>query len=566
MLKTFFCLTRYLDKKGKKSLYPLVLLNISYPFIDIFIISIIIPIINNTVQQSDPTALSLPVILLGIAFLIKGVYSLLIHKISCNFLRNTTHVWSVKIYELYTKENLLDHNQKSAIQAMTGIMGDTEISAAFIITTIGLFTHSLTSIGYFFVIAYISKWSGMAGCVLIVVLTTLLILHNRKRIEEYGRKKRESGIKINSQISTAYGSYKEMRIDYRMKNLLTKFQHASKIHAQIQKDYDFTNSFISIILQSVILSALCFLLAAMLATGIIHQDFLSKFVAYVLFLMRMLAEANTVITSLNDLYFRKKYCKMFQSNMSRYLIMKKEEQKTIGLREKNITLNKSLRVNNLTFSYPGGENILEDASIEILPGGSTAIVGLSGAGKTTFLDLLLGLLKPQSGHIWYDDYDIVEGKDTSGKCQADLGRIVSYIPQTIYLNGETIRNNVVFMADQEEGDESRIIECLKYCQIWNDIQKMPNGIDTLIGENGISISGGQRQRIALARALYKNYEILVMDEATAALDFETESAVMDSIRQNGQNKTLLLVTHHMSLANECEFIYKIENKKFVRIK
>ena len=188
MLKTFFCLTRYLDKKGKKSLYPLVLLNISYPFIDIFIISIIIPIINNTVQQSDPTALSLPVILLGIAFLIKGVYSLLIHKISCNFLRNTTHVWSVKIYELYTKENLLDHNQKSAIQAMTGIMGDTEISAAFIITTIGLFTHSLTSIGYFFVIAYISKWSGMAGCVLIVVLTTLLILHNRKRIEEYGRK------------------------------------------------------------------------------------------------------------------------------------------------------------------------------------------------------------------------------------------------------------------------------------------------------------------------------------------------------------------------------------------
>ena len=178
----------------------------------------------------------------------------------------------------------------------------------------------------------------------------------------------------------------------------------------------------------------------------------------------------------------------------------------------------------------------------------------------------MGLLKPQSGHIWYDDYDIVDGKDISGKCQVDLGSIVSYIPQTIYLNGETIRNNVVFMADQEEGDESRIIKCLKYCQIWDDVQKMPNGIDTLIGENGISISGGQRQRIALARALYKNYEILVMDEATAALDMETESAVMDSIRQNGENKTLLLVTHHMSLANECEFIYKIENKKFVQIK
>lgn len=566
MLKTFFCLTGYLDKKGKKSLYPLILLNISYPFIDIFIISIIIPIINNTVQQSDPKTLSLPVILLGIAFLIKGICSLLFYKISCNFIRNTVHIWSVKIYELYTKENLLDHNQKSAIQAMTGIMSDTEICVSIIIITINLFTHSLTLIGYFFVIAYISKWIGMVGCVLITILTTLLILHNRKRIEEYGRKKRESGIKINSQISTAYGSYKEMRIDSRMKNLLAKFQHVSKMHAQIQKDYDFTNRFISITLQSIILPVLCFLLAVMLTTGIIHQDFLSIFVAYVLFLMRMLTEANTVITSLNDLYFRKKTYEMFQSNMNRYLMMKEEELKTIGLREKNITLNKSLRVNNLTFSYPGGENILEDASIEILPGSSTAIIGISGAGKTTFLDLLLGLLKPQSGHIWYDDYDIVDGKDISGKCQVDLGSIVSYIPQTIYLNGETIRNNVVFMADQEEGDESRIIKCLKYCQIWDDVQKMPNGIDTLIGENGISISGGQRQRIALARALYKNYEILVMDEATAALDMETESAVMDSIRQNGENKTLLLVTHHMSLANECEFIYKIENKKFVQIK
>ncbi len=566
MLKTFFCLTGYLDKKGKKNLYPLALLNMSSPLIDIFIISIIIPLINKTVRQSIPNTLSLPVILLGVAFLLKGFLNLLIYVISCNFLRDTAHSWSVKIYELFTRENLLDHNRKSVAQVMTGIMGDTEICAAVMITTVNLLTHSLTLIGYFFVIVYISKWIGIIGCLLIIILTTLLILYNRKRVEEYGRKKRESGIKINSLISTAYGSYKEMKIDSRMENMITKFQHASKTHAQIQKDYDFTNRFISIILQNVILSTLCFLLAAMLATGIIHKDFLPRFIIYVFFLMRMLAEANTVNTTLNDLYFRKKYCEILQSNMSRYLVMKEEQQKDADLRKKNITLNKSLRVNNLTFAYPGGENILEDASIEILPGRSTAIIGISGAGKTTFLDLLLGLLKPQSGHIWYDDYDIVDGKDFSGKCQADLGSIVSYIPQTIYLNGETIRNNVVFMADQEDGDNSRIINCLKYCQIWDDIQKMPNGIDTLIGENGISISGGQRQRIALARALYKNYEILVMDEATAALDIETESAVMDSIRQNGKNKTLLLVTHHMSLANECEIIYKIENKKFVQIK
>lgn len=95
---------------------------------------------------------------------------------------------------------------------------------------------------------------------------------------------------------------------------------------------------------------------------------------------------------------------------------------------------------------------------------------------------------------------------------------------------------------------------------------MPDGVHTLIGENGTAISGGQRQRVALARALYKEFELLVMDEAMAALDMETEKAVIDSIRQVKKGKTLLIVTHHMSLANECDMIYKIENKKIVRVK
>ena len=95
---------------------------------------------------------------------------------------------------------------------------------------------------------------------------------------------------------------------------------------------------------------------------------------------------------------------------------------------------------------------------------------------------------------------------------------------------------------------------------------MPDGVRTLIGENGTAISGGQRQRIALARALYKDFSILVMDEATAALDMETEKAVIDSIRQIRGKKTLLMVTHHMSLANECDVVYKIEDRKIVQVK
>ena len=147
-----------------------------------------------------------------------------------------------------------------------------------------------------------------------------------------------------------------------------------------------------------------------------------------------------------------------------------------------------------------------------------------------------------------------------------MGELVSYIPQTVYLNGETIRNNVAFFEEEEEVDEARVIECLKCAQIWEDVRKMPDGIHTLIGENGTAISGGQRQRIALARALYKDFELLVMDEATAALDMETEKAVIDSIRQIKADKTLIMVTHHMSLANECDVVYKIEEQKIVKVR
>ena len=151
-------------------------------------------------------------------------------------------------------------------------------------------------------------------------------------------------------------------------------------------------------------------------------------------------------------------------------------------------------------------------------------------------------------------------------CKAQIGDIVSYIPQTVYMNGETVRNNVALFENQDSIDEERVIECLKCTHVWDDITKMPEGIHTLIGENGSFISGGQRQRIALARALYKEFELLIMDEATAALDMEMEKAVIDSIRQVKKNKTLLIVTHHMSLARECDIIYKIENKKLVQIK
>lgn len=280
----------------------------------------------------------------------------------------------------------------------------------------------------------------------------------------------------------------------------------------------------------------------------------------------MLPISVEIVTQLTGLDFSRKSYETVREALERYDNIKYREKQKENKRKKQLTLLRGIEIRNLTFGYQKDIKIFEDASVKIPAGKTIAIIGPSGSGKTTFLDLLLGLLKPETGSIIYDDYDIVSERDKEGECIASIGDVVSYIPQTVYLNGETIRNNVAFYETEASIDEEQVCKCLQQAQIWKEVTQMPLGINTLIGENGLAISGGQRQRIALARALYKNFEILIMDEATAALDMETEKAVLDSIREIKGNKTLLMVTHHMSLANECELLYKIENRKIIRIR
>ena len=303
--------------------------------------------------------------------------------------------------------------------------------------------------------------------------------------------------------------------------------------------------------------------ALMIGTKLDALNVAASISKYLMILGMIVGSGRNIINGVNKIEFSKKSYETLRECLDRYTKLKQEEKDSAKIRQKKLTFQKGLSVKNLNFSYNERIQIFNDASIDIPVGSSVAIIGVSGIGKTTFLDLVLGLLKPQSGNIFYDDYDIVTQSDEKGVCRANLGEIVGYIPQVVYLNDETVRRNISFFED--EIDDERVIESLKCAQIWEDVEQMPDGINTLIGENGTIISGGQRQRMALARALYRDFEILIMDEATAALNMEMEKAVIDSIRQVKGNKTLLIVTHHMSLAHECDIIYKIENKKFVRV-
>ena len=567
MAEMFRYLTGILDTREQKIWKVYAVFSLISPIVDIFSFSVIIYIINIVVRENgaDPklTAFTFFMVLVSI---LKCLFELYKSKIANRFVYDGAQKLSMKIYELLIKEELMEHNKKSAIQAMNIVRNDTTNCIQIITDFIEAVINGITMAGFAAVLIYVSRWIGIASCVILLLLMALIFFRTRKRMQDYGEKSRACSIKANSQITIAYGSFKEMKIDDRSAFVLSKYEDASQAFAQVQGEFKYKISSIAVILQNSIMAAMFVILAVILVFGTNLAAILAPMVVYITALVRMLPMAYNILNGMNKIEFAKKPYEAVKEAMADYTRMKEEEERSEAVRQKKLTLQKGVSVRNLTFGYTDRAQIFQDASIDIPMGCSIAVIGASGAGKTTFVDLLLGLLKPQGGHVFFDDYDIVTQSDEEGPCKASMGEMVSYIPQTVYLNGETIRNNVAFFEEEEEIDDARVIECLKCAQIWEDVQNMEDGVHTLIGANGITLSGGQRQRIALARALYKDFELLVMDEATAALDMETEKAVIDSIRQIKENKTLIMVTHHMSLANECDVVYRIEDKKIVQVR
>ena len=567
MIEMFKYLTGTLERKEQRTWKLYAVFGLISPIVDIFSFSVIIYIINRVVQDNQVSdKLIIFTLFMILLSLLKCLFELYKSKVSNRFIYDGAQKLSMKIYELLIKEELMEHNRKTAMQALNMVRNDTTSCIQIIVDCIGIVVNGITMAGYGVVLIYVSKWVGVASSVILLLLMAFVFIRTRARMIVYGEKSRACSIKANSQITIAYGSFKEMKIDDRSAFVLGKYRDASNDYARVQGEYKYKVSSIGVILQNSIMAAMFVVLAVILVFGTNLAVILAPMVVYITALVRMLPMAYGVLSGMNNVEFARKSYEAVKECMAGYEKIREEEERSRQIRRKKLTFEKGVSVRNLTFGYNDRAKIFEDASIDIPVGCSIAIIGASGAGKTTFVDLLLGLLKPQSGHVFFDDYDIVEQRDSQGPCRASMGELVSYIPQTVYLNGETVQNNVAFFEDEGEIDKAKVEECLRCAQIWEDVMRMPDGVDTLIGENGTAISGGQRQRIALARALYKDFELLGMDEATAALDMETEMAVIDSIRQIKEDKTLIMVTHHMSLANECDVIYRIENRKIVQVK
>lgn len=362
-------------------------------------------------------------------------------------------------------------------------------------------------------------------------------------------------VKANTWINQTFDGIKEVKVSSKIDYFSNKFNEYSAGVSNTITKYDFLSSLPRNIIEAVTMSCVLLYILFYIKLGNEVNELIPHLSAFAIAAVRLLPSFNRISNARNAIAY---YEKKLDS-----IVEQLNEKKPLYSNDQNdepISLNDSLEMRDISFCYSNRNNmVIENGQLEIKYGSFVGIIGSSGAGKTTLVDILLGLLKPQKGIVLSD------GKNIS-VCYKSWISNIGYIPQNIFIINSTIKENIGFGLIKEDIDEDRVVDALKKAQLYEFVKSLPDGLDTIIGERGIGLSGGQKQRIGIARALYSDPQILIFDEATSSLDIETEKEIMESISQFHNKKTLIIISHHSSTIENCDVVYHIRNKKIYREK
>jgi ATP-binding cassette subfamily B protein/ATP-binding cassette subfamily C protein len=377
---------------------------------------------------------------------------------------------------------------------------------------------------------------------LILVLSLLSILTKANKIQ--GKKRLDSGRKMNRVLKETLGNIKYVKLKGNEENILHTYDNAIETNTRSE----LINNVLGIIPKGILESIGFSLLVAAVIFIVWTYDDASKVIPiismYALALYRILPSVHRMLQNINNIAYAEKTLESVYDSLHQPV-----EHEGIA----PLTFNRSIRLDNINFRYITGGDIITGVSLEIKKGEKIAITGESGSGKSTLVDSIIGIHKPLSGNVYIDDTIITDDNIRSWR------KKIGYIPQDIYLFDGSVAENVSFGSIS---DDEKIKKALQTANIWEFLSEK-EGLQTRVGDGGIQLSGGQQQRIGIARALYDDPEVLVLDEATPALDTETEQKIMDEIYSVSEHKTLIVIAHRLSTVARCDRRICIEHGKIV---
>ena len=566
MLKKIIQLVNILDRKDEIKLIVLFFMMIIAVLLEVISIASILPLTKEFFSSGENLLFlkeieflsSFEMIYILIVFFLliyffKFIYLFFFYYTQNKFINNLSAKLTSRLFNTYLFKDYEFHTQKNSSVMVRNLVTETKLlCSSFVYPIFMLFIETTIVFGILiFLFNYQTVISMFTGILFITLILIYFFLVKKKFLEWGNKRQNLNNLSLKLSLQGLNG-VKEIMIYSKEKFFRNVFGDNEFKYANVSKFYTTFQQLPRLVFEFIIILFLISLMFFLKYKNLPNNEIFEILGVFSLASIRFIPSASRIIGSLQLLrYATPSMDVILQEN----LLTKQQTDEILKKKNKSDDYKflKFIKLKDVSFKFQNkNEFIFEKLNLGINKNEIIGIYGPSGSGKSTFADLLSGLLKPSEGEIFMDDQKI------SNNIYSWRNKF-GYVTQNVYLLDDTIKNNILF-GDVENYDTSRLERSIKLSQLSKVIENLPNGIETTVGERGSMLSGGQIQRIGIARALYHESDILIFDESTNALDINSEEKIIEEIKNLKNIKTIIMISHKMSILKICDKVYELKNK------
>ncbi len=580
MIKIYKKLMVLLDRQQKKKMVLLVFLMLIGAILETLGVSMILPVMNVVLEEDaiakhwylqvicdifhvdNSNQLTILVMVgLVLVFVIKNIFLFFQQKVQLKFVYTNQFATSRRMMINFMQRPYEYYLNADTAVIQRSITSDVNNMYGLILALLQLVSEGIVFVCLAGICLVEDVWMSLTVTALLVVALLVIKCILKPIMRKAGEENQEFYSGLYKWIDQSVMGIKEIKIARKENYFINEYSKCGAGYVGAVQRYNLYNSTPRLLIESLAIAGMILYLMIRLLNGTEAANIVPQLGLLAVAAMRLIPCANRINNHLTSISYFEPFFMGVSDNLQEEIrdanIDYDEETYRKKVDVEKLTIKKEIALQDITYKYPNTDVLIFDHADMTIPiGNAVGIVGTSGAGKTTIVDILLGLLQLENGRILADGVEVREHYDSWLKN-------IGYIPQTIFMIDSTIRKNVAFGYPDEEIDDDKVWEALREAQLDEFVRGLPEGLDTGIGERGIRLSGGQRQRIGIARALFEDPEVLVLDEATSALDNETEAAIMDSINRLHGRKTLVIIAHRLQTIEKCDMVYRVVNGKIV---
>lgn len=490
-------------------------------------------------------------IMLILIYIIKNLYLIFQTRVQIYFALNKQISLSKKLLAFYLSKPYEFHLKNNSAVLIRNVCNFVEqVISSLLLSEFYLFAEIITALGIWGMLLWVDPITAIITAGLIGGLVAMTIYQMNREIKKQGIIRSEHSAELLKWLNQGLGSVKETTVMGKKSFFINRFCNAYDKYGQAHAKYQFLTQLPRMFIEILAVGGLLLLVVFKLSLGSNPAEIVPLLGAISLAAFRLMPSATRIISYSNNIQYFLPVLNMIYDDL-RAAVNQKVNIDVDS--HKKLAFQNKIAFQNLEFSYSGTDRkVLSGVSFEIKKGDFVGIIGQSGAGKTTFVDILLGLFCPTEGKILIDGIDV----------QSDIDgwrKNLAYVPQSIYLIDGSIKENIALGVDASDVDIELLNRVIGMAELTEFVNNLPDGIETSVGERGVMLSGGQRQRIGIARALYQQPDILILDEATSALDNDTEKSITSTILKLKRMMTIISIAHRLTTLEQCDYKVKFEN-------